>query len=136
MGIGKSRVKKSLEAIVDSGTSVIVMPSRYVRKFAESLGAERYDGTYYLSCDSQFRFDLEIDHHIYSIPSKHLLLDTPSGEDCELAFTASEDDEFILGDPLHRAYCLVYDYAKERIGFARPNQTDDSFIKESEAIFV
>lgn len=99
------------------------------------LGARRHHGTYYLPCNREFNLDLEINGHNYTISSEHLLLDTPTRDDCELGFYGSDDGEFILGDPLHRAYCLTYDIKNERIGWAKPRQKVPNVV-ESQAEFI
>lgn len=66
-------------------------------------------------------------------------MDTSTKDECELAIVASEDDELILGDPVHRAYCLTYDVKNQRIGWAKPKKEEDEVkesLVESQAEFI
>ncbi|KAI6224326.1 hypothetical protein M3Y99_01409400 [Aphelenchoides fujianensis] len=100
MGTGHSH--RSVKAISDSGTSVIVMPRKYVERFAEGVGARLLRGQWFVRCTKEFSFDLEIDGRTYSIPAKHMLLDR-GHDDCE-------------------AYCIVHDLQKRQIGFAKAKE--------------
>ncbi|KAI6231926.1 Pepsin A-like, protein [Aphelenchoides besseyi] len=85
-----------------TSTSIIVAPEKVVRVFAAVLGAQEYDGSYYVSCKKKFDFKLKIGGKIFTIPSEQLLMDNKDGY-CELLLVSGDYGFWILGDPFIRA---------------------------------
>ncbi|KAI6209824.1 Peptidase A1 domain-containing protein [Aphelenchoides besseyi] len=104
-------------AITDTGTSIIVAPEKVVRVFAAVLGAQEYDGSYYVSCKKKFDFKLKIGGKIFTIPSEQLLMDNKDGY-CELLLVSGDYGFWILGagDPTGNDTLLVqHDVYRERM---------------------
>ena len=111
------------EAIVDSGTSMIVGPPDAMDKLAESLGARKMvkTGEYIVGCNKDLPdIELTIGGIDYSIsPVDYVLADGPI---CILLMLGMdlgpEGLGWILGDVFMRKYYTVFDMENERIGFA------------------
>jgi hypothetical protein len=111
------------EAIVDSGTSMIVGPPDAMDKLAESLGATKMKktGEYFVPCSADLPdLELTIGGIDYSIsPSDYVLADGPI---CILLMLGMdlgpEGLGWILGDVFMRKYYTVFDMTNERVGIA------------------
>ncbi|KAI6204937.1 Eukaryotic aspartyl protease [Aphelenchoides besseyi] len=100
-----------------TSTSIIVAPEKVVRVFAAVLGAQEYDGSYYVSCKKKFDFKLKIGGKIFTIPSEQLLMDNKDGY-CELLLVSGDYGFWILGeaDPKGNDTLLVqHDVYKQRM---------------------
>lgn len=116
-----------VNAIVDSGTSILTGPSADVKAIAEKLGAkEIIEGEYMLKCnyDTLPNLDFTIDGNVYSLtPADYLI---PDGDLCLLGLMALDIPAptgplWILGDVFMRKYYTVWDVANKKIGFALAN---------------
>jgi len=116
--MGGAIYRKAYKAITDTGTSIIVAPGKIVRIFAAVIGAQEYNGSFFLSCKKKFEFKLKIGGKTYIISSEDLLMDNKDGY-CELLMVAGDFDFWILGDPWIRAYCQVHDAKDMKVGFAK-----------------
>lgn len=114
----------STDAIVDSGTSLIVGPKSDVQTIGLAIGAKpSITGTYTVDCDTIDDIpDItwKIDGKDYSLPGNKLILQ--SAGMCIFAMLGMDFPEpgpkWILGDVFMREYYTVFDYGGERIGFA------------------
>ena len=119
------------EAIVDSGTSMIVGPIDAMDKLAASLGARKMasTGEYVVSCSKALPdLELTIGGVDYVVPSSSYVL--ADGPICILLMLGMdlgpEGLGWILGDVFMRPYYTVFDMDNERVGFATavgPNAT-------------
>jgi len=115
---------ESSDGIVDSGTSLIVGPTKDVREIANEIGAKpMITGQYTVDCETlQDIPDIEwtIDGTAYSVPGEKLVIQS-SGL-CLFAMMGvdfpSPGPKWILGDVFMRVYYTVFDYDNARIGFA------------------
>lgn len=112
------------QAIVDSGTSLMVGPTAEVKRIAEMLGAISmpFSPAYLVDCNTEIPdFVVSIDGRDYTIPGKDLILNA-MGSKCMLAMQGMDfragGPQWILGDVFMRKYYTVFDMGKQQIGFA------------------
>jgi len=118
-----------VNAIVDSGTSILTGPSESVKAIAAKLGAkEIIEGEYMLKCnyESLPNMDFVIDGKIYTLTPQDYLI--PDGDLCLLGLMALDIPAptgplWILGDVFMRKYYTVWDVKNEKIGFALANHS-------------
>jgi len=125
MQLGNDSVSSVKEAIVDSGTSLIVGPSDEVDKILQILKAENVGGIHIVDCDSVNRLPLLTlkigDRAFELIPEDYIMRQLGlcfvgiNGMD----FRKSNGDPFwILGSVFLRRYFTVFDIGREHIGLA------------------
>lgn len=122
-------------AIIDSGTSLLIGPTSSISQIAKSIGATKsLLGQYTIDCSTISSIpDLTIliESKTYTIPGKKLILQT-SQNMCLLAMmgmdfnnhqgehvSVSSGPAWILGDVFMREYYTVFDYENERVGLAK-----------------
>jgi len=111
-------------AIVDSGTSMITGPTRYISKLAQAVGARKtMTGQLVVDCDRVHKMPeitFQIDKKSYTFKGEDVVLQ--SGSMCILAFMPLElpkgGPEWILGDVFMRKYYTVFDIENKQVGFA------------------
>lgn len=121
---GTSYVDGSVNAIVDSGTSLLTGPTDAVAKIAKQIGAKSVvEGEYMVACnyDTLPNLDFVIGGNTYTLtPADYLI---PDGNLCLLGLMGMDIPApigplWILGDVFMRKYYTVFDYAQQRVGFA------------------
>jgi len=121
---GVSYVSGGVNAIVDSGTSLLTAPSEVVAKIAKQLHAvEVIQGEYFVKCnyDTLPNIDFTIGGKVYSLAPIDYLV--PDGDICLLGIIGLDipvptGPLWILGDIFMRKYYTVFDYDHKRVGFA------------------
>lgn len=115
-------------AIVDSGTSLIAMPSAQVEKLANAMGATKmFTGQYKIDCSlipSLPVVTFKINGIHYPLDGADYVLQ--SSNMCLLAFMAfpsNDGPSYILGDVFMRRYYTVFDFANQEIGLAEAVRT-------------
>ncbi|KAK7815488.1 hypothetical protein U0070_005600 [Myodes glareolus] len=113
------------QGIVDTGTSLLTMPSQYLSDFLQTIGAEEEYGEYFVSCDSvsslpTFNFVLNGVEFPLSPSSYILQEDGYCMVGLESTPLTSEDGQpfWILGDVFLRSYYAVFDMGNKKVGFA------------------
>eukprot|EP00560_Eucampia_antarctica_P008407 CAMPEP_0197825040 /NCGR_PEP_ID=MMETSP1437-20131217/2187_1 /TAXON_ID=49252 ORGANISM="Eucampia antarctica, Strain CCMP1452" /NCGR_SAMPLE_ID=MMETSP1437 /ASSEMBLY_ACC=CAM_ASM_001096 /LENGTH=425 /DNA_ID=CAMNT_0043424879 /DNA_START=33 /DNA_END=1307 /DNA_ORIENTATION=+ len=113
---------KNVNAIVDTGTSLLAGPPDEVAAFAKKAGATviPYLPVHPIDCDKANTLpdlQLEIDGRILTIPGKDLVLKNPLGDLCVFAMAGLHKLQFwILGDPFLRTYYSIFNMEKKEIG--------------------
>lgn len=118
-----------VNAIIDSGTSILTGPSESVAAIAATLGAkELIAGEYFLKCnyDTLPNLDFVIDGKIYSLTPQDYLI--PDGDICLLGLMALDIPAptgplWILGDVFMRKYYTIWDVTNQKIGIALANHS-------------
>jgi hypothetical protein len=120
---GDNEIDGKNSAIVDSGTSLIALPSSQMEELANVLGAMRmFTGQYTVDCSSIPHLPavtFKINGINYPLDGADYVLQ--SGNICLLAFMAFPTESgpsYILGDVFMRRYYTVFDYTNQEIGLA------------------
>jgi cathepsin D len=121
------------QAICDSGTSLIVGPSKEINALNKKLGAvvENGEGVF-TSCDvinTLPDITITINGNAFTLkPSDYVLQVTSLGEtECLSGFAgldlpANLGPQYILGDVFIAAYTAVFDYGNQQVGWAKSVQ--------------
>jgi len=112
------------DAIVDSGTSLIVGPSADIKAIAQHIGAKRMiTGQYTVDCeklDDIPAIGWTLNGTEYTVPGSTLVLQ--SAGICIFAMMGvdfpSPGPKWILGDVFMREYYTIFDYEGARVGIA------------------
>ncbi|XP_040350927.1 pregnancy-associated glycoprotein-like isoform X1 [Herpailurus yagouaroundi] len=114
------------QAIIDTGTSLLIGPSHVVFNIQTIIGANRsYSGEYVVDCDAANTLPdivYTINGIDYPVPASAYIQEGPQGT-CYSGFDESGDsllvsDSWILGDVFLRLYFTVFDRENNRIGLA------------------
>ncbi|GJJ75157.1 hypothetical protein EMPS_07515 [Entomortierella parvispora] len=117
-------VKAPVNAIVDTGTTQIIMPEDMARRIhARHLPGSRHihDGIYSIPCRNKnmptLRFQIE--GKMYEVPPKLYTLQEIAPGRCMSGFAGEDVDgtAWILGDVFLRSVYSIYDFDKNRVGF-------------------
>lgn len=125
LSIGGDQMSGPVNAIVDSGTSLLAGPTDAVAKIAKQVGAYNILGKYIVSCNAnigEIEFELGDDGHKFTLDGKDVLIPAAMGM-CLLAIIPIDiapprGPLWILGDTFMRKYYTTFDYGKRRVGFA------------------
>jgi len=129
---GKS-VTSCRKAIVDSGTSLLAVPTADIKKIADLVGAKPLGPIPPLNKEYTFNctgpapdFDIVIAGRTYTLTKEDYALQ--SGGQCVLGMTgldvpAPAGPLYILGDVFMRKFYVKFDVGKKRLGFATLKKT-------------
>lgn len=106
-----SSYSTSIEAIVDSGTSLIIVPYKMAQKIAEQAGGKSAGGVYTVDCYNMdnmpdFVVSLKDGRELFLTAREYTL--NIQGQ-CILGFAGSSMDMVILGDVFMRKYYSIFD---------------------------
>jgi len=125
--IGDSKLSlTSGSAAIDSGTSLIALPTAEAQQINKLIGATNgpLPGSFLLDCqklDSLPKLEITINGQIYTLGGRDYSLN--SGGQCisafqGLDFPAGFKPLWVIGDVFLRKYFTVYDLGNNRVGFA------------------
>jgi len=127
--VGGKSVTSVRKAIVDSGTSLLAVPTADIKKIADAVGAKQvlpippFNKEYTIDCNTTGP-DIEfvIAGKSYTLKKADYVLNE-SGQ-CLLGFTgldvpAPAGPLYILGDPFMRAFYVKFDVDNKQLGFAQ-----------------
>jgi len=128
MQIEGSSVSSARKAIVDSGTSLMVMPSDEIKAVADAVGAKvvsripPFNREYMMTCGQGPTIDFIIGGNTYGLTPSDYGLD--NGGSCLFAFQGMDIPApvgplIILGDVFMRAHYVKFDVENAQIGFAK-----------------
>merc|ERR1712006_35832 len=125
---GKS-ISSAKRGVVDSGTSLMVVPSNEIKAVADAVGAKRLsiipplNKEYKIDCDASAPdIDFEIDGKTYSLTKEdYSLVDE---DQCLFAFMGQDIPApvgplIIMGDVFMRAHYVKFDEGNKQGGFAK-----------------
>ncbi|KAG1471856.1 hypothetical protein G6F56_001880 [Rhizopus delemar] len=108
--ISGSDVTDSFSAILDTGTTLLVLPSDVASSIANAYGAtDNGDGTYTIDCDTS-SFDplvFSIGSSTFEVPADSLVFEQ-DGSTCYAGFGYGEDDFAIFGDVFLKNNYVVF----------------------------
>ncbi|PLN78877.1 acid protease [Aspergillus taichungensis] len=110
-------------AIIDTGTSYMLLPPDDAKTLHDHIPGAEASGkeTFVLPCDSTVDLQLTFSGVSYSISHKDYIGDKASGSMCLSTIVSHQmfgDDEWLVGDVFLKNVYTVFDYDKNRIGFA------------------
>ncbi|KAI6209216.1 Gastricsin [Aphelenchoides besseyi] len=105
------------EALVDSGTSTLVVDRVVLDQIVKTIGAmKRYD-KYIVPCNTHFTFSIVIENQVFDIMSSDLLLEIGRNY-CQLAIDEGAYGLWLLGDPLYLRFCVAHNFQDRTVGLA------------------
>lgn len=117
--------------LLDSGTSLMVLPSDIYNEFASAFNAVDDSGDLAVDCAYQttqskgyvtFNFGDSSSTAAINVPLDELILSiTGDSETCLLGIQEATDDTYILGDVFLRSAYVIYDLTHNQIGLAQAN---------------
>ncbi|XP_037726155.1 lysosomal aspartic protease [Drosophila subpulchrella] len=121
--VGSTKVSGSVQAIVDSGTSLMTAPTAIYKKINKILGCkETSSGECWMKCSTDVPdVTIVIGNTEFVLKGKKMMMKvkTYKGKTvCISVVTEAPDEPMILGDAFIRHFCTVFDLANNRIGFA------------------
>merc|ERR1711967_162086 len=130
MGVNGKSISSAKRGVVDSGTSLMVVPSDEIKAVAAAVGAKQLsiipplNREYSIDCDAAAPdIDFIIDGTTYALTSTDYTLDQGSGQ-CLFAFMGQDIPApvgplIIMGDVSMRAHYCKFDVGQNRVGFAQ-----------------
>nr|XP_058926483.1 pregnancy-associated glycoprotein 2-like [Kogia breviceps] len=116
---------RGCQAIVDTGTSYIVGPSRLINTMRRLIGTRLVNHEYAVSCSSVARLPtivFTINGKDYPVPPQAYIRKSPRGLCLSTLAGGTENlrqsETWILGDVFLRLYFSVYDRGNNRVGLA------------------
>jgi len=120
--VGNKQIDGKVNAILDTGTSLILMPQRVFDKLQEAIGAKVDNNSYVVSCEQAELPDVQL--HIggekFALsPTNYVVwLKTSEQTICTSAFMPILFNFWVLGDIFLTRFYSVYDAEANRIGLA------------------
>ncbi|XP_003480741.2 pregnancy-associated glycoprotein 2 [Sus scrofa] len=117
---------RGCQAIMDTGTSLLIGPSKAVAKIHSLINAAYVKEEYVVPCNARKALPdivFTINNVNYPVPARAYVQEDASNNLCYSGFdgimdTLSESDSWILGDVFLRVYFTVFDQGQNRIGLA------------------
>ncbi|GAB5353345.1 hypothetical protein AAMO2058_000029000 [Amorphochlora amoebiformis] len=111
----------SIDAIADTGTTLIVGPSALMDKINEAVGGQMSGGMYFFDCDkvsSMPNINFEMGGHVFPLAPEDYVIRQQGM--CFSGFEGQDSPRplIILGDVFLRKYYTVFDAGNLRLGFA------------------
>jgi hypothetical protein len=128
--VNGNSISAAKRGVVDSGTSLMVVPSNEIKAIAKAVGAKQLsiipplNREYKIDCDADAPdIDFQIDGQTYALTKADYTLDQGSGQ-CLFAFMGQDIPApvgplIIMGDVFMRAHYCKFDVGQKRVGFAQ-----------------
>jgi len=128
--VGGSSISAAKRGVVDSGTSLMIVPTDEIKAIATAVGAKQlskippFNREYTIDCDASApSIDFVIDGTTYSLSKEDYSLDQGSGQ-CLFAFSGQDIPApvgplIIMGDVFMRAHYCKFDVGQRRVGIAQ-----------------
>jgi hypothetical protein len=133
MSVGGKAATSAQKAIVDSGTSLIAVPTKDMAEIAKLVGATKVsiipplNREYKIDCDADApAIDITLGGKVYTLTKDQYVIKSCSGGKCTCLFgflgldvPAPAGPLVILGDVFMRAHYVKFDVDNTRLGFAK-----------------
>jgi len=133
--VNGASVSSAKRGVVDSGTSLMVVPSNEIKALAKTVGAKQLsiipplNREYTIDCDASAPdIDFQIDGKTYSLTKEdYSLVDS---DQCLFAFMGQDIPApvgplIIMGDVFMRAHYVKFDEGNKQVGFAQIVKSSD-----------
>lgn len=128
--VGNKQIDAKVNAILDTGTSLILTPYRVFDMLQEAIGAKVVNNSYVVSCDQAELPDVQfyIGGEMFALSPTNYVVKLKASERtiCTSAFMPILFNFWVLGDIFLTRFYSVYDAEANRIGLAE-STTDFDF---------
>jgi hypothetical protein len=133
--VNGASISSAKRGVVDSGTSLMVVPSNEIKAIADAVGAKQlsvippFSREYTIDCDaSSPSIDFQIGGQTYSLTSDEYKIADPP--ECLFAFMGQDIPApvgplIIMGDVFMRAHYVKFDEGNKQVGFAQIVKSSD-----------
>jgi len=137
--VGGQSVSAAKRGVVDSGTSLMVVPSDEIKAIAAAVGAKQlsiippFNREYTIDCSAAAPdISFKIDGRDYALTKEEYMLDQGSDQ-CLFAFMGQDIPApvgplIIMGDVFMRAHYCKFDVGQNRVGFAQIVKSTDVIV--------
>lgn len=121
--IGDTTITRNVQAIIDTGTTLIIFPKKLMEWVALFYGAERQENgvLYKIDCDISRLPSLTFNMGnglTFTLPPELLIYRKDNDNNCHASFTSMDHGFLVLGDIFLKQYYTVFDYQKPEIRIA------------------
>ena len=111
----------STKAVLDTGSTLIYMPSLFFEMIQPVINATLVGKTWYLDCAAQpLPIQFTIGSKTISLKGQDLIFQVPNQTTCLSIFQPAPIQEVILGGSFLKHVFVAFDYGQSRIGLADP----------------
>ncbi|RUS26632.1 rhizopuspepsinogen precursor [Jimgerdemannia flammicorona] len=121
LSVGNKSVAKSFQGIIDTGTTLVLLPNDMAAAVAKRYGAtDNYDGSYTISCDSSKLPNLKfsIGGASFKVPGPDLVFEKNPDDTCTAGFGYSSLNFAILGDVFIKNNYVVFNQQVPQVQIA------------------
>lgn len=120
--VNSNKISGEMEALLDTGTSLILMPQKTYDNLLQVLPSEMEGGNYILNCQSKIMPDVKLvigGKTFYLTPGDYLVKSNYGSRNvCITNFAPIKENFWVLGDIFLWRYYTVFDATAKRIGLA------------------
>lgn len=124
--IGDRSIRNNAQAIIDTGTTLTILPPNLAKAFHDAIPGATFDNRYgwQVPCkpaSNLGNITFYLGGEAFPVPIVDMIRERSSPEDPSLCFSgvaAANSNLIIMGDTFLRNYYSVYDYKQARIGLA------------------
>ncbi|VDK19071.1 unnamed protein product [Anisakis simplex] len=121
--MGQQQIVGQFDAILDSGTSLILIPNSQFSQVIQVLGATENNGQYLVSCSqvsSLPAITVVLGNQNFNVPANAYIVPFGNGQ-CVVNLQSGNTSFWILGDIFIGQFYTVFDHGNQRIGLAPSN---------------
>ncbi|CAG8533107.1 7386_t:CDS:1, partial [Gigaspora rosea] len=118
--VNNNSLEFSREAIIDTGTTVPIIPADDAKKIFKHFPGSTYDPSdvYIIPCNTSDVVSFKFGGVNYEIPSKDLILDKKSETECVSSILPADIDFWLVGQTFLKNVYSVFDVGNKQVGFA------------------
>lgn len=121
LSIGGYKWMRPARVIINPASINMIIPMEQLSKIAIQLNARFFGGEFTVPCDKTWALQLTINGKDYEIAHEHMIHELGENK-CQLLIQSSPTgkvDVWTLGAPFTRSHCIVHQWEKREIGFAK-----------------